>query len=177
MSALVALSFLAAAPAFAEKPDWAGEGKPAKEHRKAMDSKTDDEVEEMKEKGKAESEKRGKKARDLGEKAEEELEEGEGLAGEELEEAHKKMKGAGHEIETMEKRGLEKQREKKAEQVQKELDKGSETGQEARQKRKKWLSFRSPRLFLVRMTVTGRVRNGSAFFLSTSCGRLVRVCA
>jgi hypothetical protein len=129
MSALIALCFLAAAPAFAEKPDRAGKGKPAKEHSKAIDSKTDDEVEEIKEKGKAESGKRGEKAHDLGEKA-----------GEELEEAQKKMKGAG-EIETTEKRGLEKQREKKAEQVQKELDKGSETGQEARQKRKKWWKF------------------------------------
>ena len=130
MSALTALCFLVATPAFAEKPDWAGKGKPAKEHLKAMDSKTDDEVEAMKERGKVESEKRGKKARDLGKKAEEELEE-----------AQKKMKGAGHEMETMEKRGLEKQREKKAEQVQKELDKGSEKGQEARQKRKKWWKF------------------------------------
>ncbi|MFC1467676.1 hypothetical protein ACFLQY_03175 [Verrucomicrobiota bacterium] len=37
--------------------------------------------------------------------------------------------------------GIEKQRVKKAEQVQKELGKGSERGQEARQKRKKWWKF------------------------------------
>jgi hypothetical protein len=137
MSSLIALCFLATAPAFAVKPDWAGKGKPAKEYGKAMDSKTDDEVEEKK----AESGKRGKKARDLGEKAEEELEEQKDMAGEELEEAQKKEKGTGLEKVTMEKRGLEKQREKKAGQVQKELDKGSERGQEARQKRKKWWKF------------------------------------
>jgi len=38
-------------------------------------------------------------------------------------------------------RGLEKQEAKKSEQVQKELDKGSETGQEARQNRRKWWKF------------------------------------
>jgi hypothetical protein len=139
MSTLIGLSLLVTAPAFAGKPDWAGKDKPAKEHRKAMDSKTDDKVEEMEEKRRAESGKR--KASDLGEKAEEELEKGEDMAGEELGEAQKKMKGAGHERETMEKRGLEKQREKKARQVQKELDKGSERGQEARQERRKWWKF------------------------------------
>lgn len=44
----------------------------------------------------------------------------------------KKNKGA---------RGLEKQKAKKQEQVQKELDKGSEQGKEARSKRKKWWKF------------------------------------
>lgn len=37
--------------------------------------------------------------------------------------------------------GLEKQKAKKSEQEMKELDKGSEQGQEARQKRKKWWKF------------------------------------
>lgn len=38
-------------------------------------------------------------------------------------------------------KGLEKQKAKKQEQVQKELDKGSEQGKEARSKRKKWWKF------------------------------------
>ena len=38
-------------------------------------------------------------------------------------------------------KGLEKQREKKSVQMQKELGKGSEQGQKARQKRKKWYKF------------------------------------
>lgn len=37
--------------------------------------------------------------------------------------------------------GMEKQRERKAQQVQKELEQGSEQGQQARQKRKKWYQF------------------------------------
>jgi hypothetical protein len=131
---LIAISFLVAAPAFAEKPDWAGKGKHAEgqleEQGKAMDSETDDAVEEMKEKGKAKKGKKWKESRDLGEEAEEELEE-----------ADKKLKGAGHKKEQMGKEGFDKQREKKAGQVQKELDKGSERGQEARQKRKKWWKF------------------------------------
>jgi hypothetical protein len=36
---------------------------------------------------------------------------------------------------------MEKQREMKSEQEQKELGKGSETGQEAREQRKKWWRF------------------------------------
>ncbi len=38
-------------------------------------------------------------------------------------------------------KGLEKQRQKKSEQVQKELGKGSEKGQESREQRKKWWKF------------------------------------
>jgi hypothetical protein len=38
-------------------------------------------------------------------------------------------------------KGLEKQREKKSAQIQKELGKGSAQGQEARQQRKKWYKF------------------------------------
>jgi len=41
----------------------------------------------------------------------------------------------------MKAKGLEKQREKKANQIQKESGKGSEKGQEARSKRKKWWKF------------------------------------
>jgi hypothetical protein len=122
------LLFLATAPAFAEKPPWAGKKKPAHEqvtgHGKAMGSRTDDDVEEMKEAEKAEGRKRWEKR-----------------VREERGEAEETMTGAVPQQEEKEKKGLEKQREKKAQQVQKELDKGSEKGQEARQKRKKWWKF------------------------------------
>jgi hypothetical protein len=41
----------------------------------------------------------------------------------------------------MQNQGLEKQREKKMTQEQKELDKGSEQGRESRENRKKWWKF------------------------------------
>jgi len=43
--------------------------------------------------------------------------------------------------EGMENKGMEKQREMKAEQEQKELGKGSAQGQESREQRKKWWRF------------------------------------
>lgn len=49
---------------------------------------------------------------------------------------HKEQKGRPDEN-----KGLEKQRVMKAEQEQKELDKGSEQGMESREKRKKWWNF------------------------------------
>jgi hypothetical protein len=47
----------------------------------------------------------------------------------------------GMEGQGMEGKGMEKQREMKSIQEQKELGKGSETGQEAREQRKKWWRF------------------------------------
>ena len=52
----------------------------------------------------------------------------------------KKEKKAGK-IKEDKMKGLEKQGDKKSSQVQKELDKGSAKGQEARQQRKKWWKF------------------------------------
>jgi len=127
-SILIGLIFLATAPAFAEKPTWAGKKTSSQEqvkgHGKAMDPRTDDDVEEMKEEEEAEGGKRWKKK-----------------VGQERGEAVETMTDAVEKQEEKEKKGLEKQREKKAEQVQKELYKGSEKGQEARQKRKKWWRF------------------------------------
>lgn len=103
---LLALLLVAAfaAPAIADKPEWAGKGKPTDEqkaaHQAAMEAKEDiddnDKVKELKEK-KEKSDKLN---------------------------------------------GLEKQKAKKSEQVQKELDKGSDIGKEARETNsKKWWKF------------------------------------
>ena len=106
------ISFVAA-PAIAEKPEWAAKGKPSPEqkkaHNSAMEAKEsiEDDLEEEKEKG------------------------GEIKAGKE-----KQLKKQHDEL-----KGLEKQKVKKSEQIQKELDKGSEKGKEARKKRKKWWKF------------------------------------
>lgn len=107
-------------PALAEKPDWAGKGKPSAEqkeaHKEAMNVKEkleddlqdyndNDEIKELKEK-------KEKKAKKLKQEKAEKLS------------------------------GLEKQQAKKSEQVQNELDKGSEQGQEARKENsKKWWKF------------------------------------
>jgi len=88
-------------PALADKPVWAGKGKPSDEqkaaHQSAMEAKEDldNEVEIKERKDKSD-----------------------------------KLKG------------LEKQKTKKSEQVQKELDKGSDKGQESRESHsKKWWKF------------------------------------
>lgn len=103
---------LAVAPAFAEKPAWAGKGKPTMEqkevHRSAMEAKGDGRDDEYQEEMRERKEKREKK--------------------------EKKEKSGDA-------RGMEKQREMKSEQVQKELGKGSEKGQESRETRKKWWRF------------------------------------
>lgn len=147
MSVVVAFFFLAAAPALAEKPDRAGKGKSAEKQRQTMDSEADDQGVEMKEEAKVESEKKEKKAVDFGEgaeeavKAEEPPEVDKDVYDEESEKGRKQMKGRRHQGEATEKRGLEKQREKKGGQVLKESDKGSEEGQEARENRQKWWKF------------------------------------
>ena len=109
MLLIISLIFIST-PALAEKPDWAGKGKPSvdqkKAHKSAMETKGDlnDDLEEKGEKIKTEKEKKNMKQSD-------------------------------------ELKGLEKQKVKKSEQMQKEIDKGSEKGKEARKKRKKWWKF------------------------------------
>lgn len=110
------------APVLADKPEWAGEGKPVAQqkeaHREAMQVKGEYayELEEdggkklKKEKAKTEKLKKEKKSKD-------------GL----------------DDIDEL--KGLEKQAAKKSGQQQKDLGKGSETGQEAREERKKWWKF------------------------------------
>ena len=108
---LVVMSLLVM-PALAEKPEWAGKGKPTAEqkemHRAAMEAKGDDmDMDESRLKEK--KEKKEKK--------------------------QKKEKSSDT-------KGLEKQREMKTEQEQKELGKGSEKGQKSREENsKKWWKF------------------------------------
>ena len=101
------LTILVSGIAVAEKPEWAGKGKPTAEqkaaHKAAMNAKGD--VDDMeKDSMDGDKEKKAKKA-------------------------EKTVKG------------LEKQAEKKSGQAQEELDKGSETGQEASSDKKKWWKF------------------------------------
>jgi len=85
--------FLFTTPALAEKPEWAGKGKPTK---KKSDKSS-----------KSEKSEKSKSEKDSEEKV----------------------------------KGLEKQKLKKTDQQMKELDKGSDQGQESRDNRKKWWRF------------------------------------
>ncbi len=131
---IVMISFLFSIPAFAAKPTWAGKGKPTmeqkQEHKSAMQEKKemdgDDVGDEIKDK--AMQEKKHKKDKMKKEKKHKE---------EKMQQEKKDMMVE----EGGDKKGLEKQKAKKAEQEQKELGKGSEKGQESRQKRKKWYKF------------------------------------
>ena len=116
---LVAL-FLAAS-ALAEKPEWAGEGKPTAEqkeaHKAAMKATADYDDEDDyldKEKNNKDKQKKEKKEKKLKDNQSEDY---------------------------GELKGLDKQALKKSEQERKELGKGSETGQERREESKKWWKF------------------------------------
>ena len=102
------------APTIAEKPDWAGKGKPTVEQKSAQESVQedfDDEAERIRER----NEKKDKK--DKKEKKE-------------------KTEKPG------EPKGLEKQKDKKNGQIQNEIDKGSEKGKESREENsRKWWKF------------------------------------
>lgn len=122
---LLALSLISlfATPALAEKPEWAGKGKPTEEqlstHKAAMEAKEDldDDDGEMK-KEKIKQEKKEK----IKEKEREQMQE---------------MKENSEQT-----RAMEKQANKKSEQTRNELGKGSETGQAAREENsKKWWKF------------------------------------
>ncbi len=112
----ILLGSLFIAPVMAEKPEWAGKGKPTEEqkaaHRTAMEAKDD-----------VESEDRVKELKEKKEKKE------------------KKVKNK--EMDTLvDKEGLEKQKSKKLDQEQKELEKGSAKGKESREENsKKWWKF------------------------------------
>ncbi len=131
ITAILALSLIIAAPAFAKKPPWAGHGGRKKYQSENQDKTMMPPAMEENETA-AENIKKGKK-----EKKEKKLHQ--------KQQKHKKGKKEKKEkAEKQEKeqnKGLEKQRAMKAEQEQKELDKGSEQGQKSRQKRKKWWKF------------------------------------
>jgi len=102
-----------ASPVLADKPEWAGKGKPTAEqkaaHRSAMEAieGLDEELEEETKAVKDKSKNKNKANKERTEKV----------------------------------KGLEKQKQKKLNQEQKELDKGSEKGRESRENRKKWWQF------------------------------------
>lgn len=116
---LVALFLVA--PALADKPEWAGDGKPTSEqkevHKEAMTAKAgyDDEDSYLnKEKNKKDKQKKEKKEKKL-----------------------KSEQGDDRD----ELKGLDKQALKKSDQERKELGKGSEAGQDGRDESKKWWKF------------------------------------
>lgn len=136
---LIVLSIFVA-PVLADKPEWAGKGKPTEEqkaaHNAAMKAKEDgseDTIKEMNNK----KDKETKKDKEL--KAHQKQKEKQlGQAQKDLDEGIIKNK---KDMPT-EAKGLEKQSDKKSEQQQKELDKGSDKGQEKKQeKSKKWWKF------------------------------------
>lgn len=114
---------LFATPALAEKPDFAGKGKPSEEqlktHKSAMEAKEDmdDDDGEMKQE-KIKQEKKEK------------------IKEQDREQMQEMKEGAEQ------KKGMEKQDAKKPEQNRNELGKGSEQGQAAREENsKKWWKF------------------------------------
>lgn len=115
---LVSLLAVVLAPqVLAEKPEWAGKGKPTAEqkemHKSAMEAKEEQE-------DKINDEIKAVKDKD---KDKDKLEE-------------QDNKGRSDKVS-----GVEKQQEKKLNQPQKELDKGSEKGKESRENSKKWWKF------------------------------------
>jgi len=113
--------FLFTTPALAEKPEWAGKGKPTAEqkevHRAAMEAK-----------GGLEDSDKSKKKSDKSSKSEKS-------------EKSKSEKSKSEKDSEEKVKGLEKQKLKKTDQQMKELDKGSDQGQESRDNRKKWWRF------------------------------------
>lgn len=101
----------------AEKPAWAGNGQPTAEqkamHKEAMNAKQDDSEDDVEDEMKKDKTKKDKDENDT-----------------------EKNKVGGKTN-----AGLEKQKAKKAAMQQKEMDKGSEQGQESREDRKKWWKF------------------------------------
>ncbi|MDH3989286.1 MAG: hypothetical protein OEV34_09170 [Gammaproteobacteria bacterium] len=108
-------AMFAAVPALAEKPEWAGKGKPGAEqkadHKDAMNAKGGKRNEIEEDKNKKYKVDKNK------------------------EEKFRKEKG---EYERDGERKTEKHKAEKTEREQKELGKGSEEGQESRETRKKW---------------------------------------
>lgn len=125
--ALILTGLFLSVPAMADKPEWAGKGKPTAEqkeaHKATMQAKGDEgddrDDDDRDDDDKAAKDKKGKK----GKKGDEDS--GEGMKAEE-----EKQAGA-----------MEKQREMKTEQERNELGKGSDQGQEKRETSRKWWKF------------------------------------
>lgn len=121
-------------PVLADKPDWAGKGKPESGKERADNAKMKAKDYMDREHGESADHMNMDKKKDKGEK----------LKGFEKEKdkhskSEEKMKMDKHDDTDL--KGLEKQRMKKMEQEQKELGQGSEQGQENREQSKKWWKF------------------------------------
>ena len=137
MQMLLMISLLvSSALVFADKPEWAGKGKPTDEqkaaHKAAMQAKaveSDDDAEDKVEKAR--------------EKIQEAKEHEEGNAKHDKAKKKSKKKDDKDEMDQQDSDGdlLEEGKKQKSLEDQKELDKGSEKGQEARADRKKWWQF------------------------------------
>ena len=103
------LSIFILSPAFAKKPDWAGNGKPTVNQSEAIKTTIVSQID--------------------------------GEIGKDTNGKLKKEKLKKDKLKKEKPEGLEKQKQKKTNQVQKELGKGSEKGQESREQRKKWWKF------------------------------------
>lgn len=145
------IALFIATPAMAEKPSWAGQGKPTAEKKDAFKSAAMDKKAEM-EDAEGDAKEQMKQAKESKEeKSKKDYEEKREEAKEKMEKAKKSKEGKehdhdddDHEDKIKDKgetklKGLEKQKAMKSEQLQNELGKGSEQGQAAREENsKKW---------------------------------------
>lgn len=138
------LALMATSISYAEKPEWAGKGKPTAEqiaeHKASMKAKFEGAEGEFKREKKDKKAMADKAMKDHKHKADKSLDDAKAKA-------DKKMDDAKREAKAMEEKGkgklkaMEAQAEKKAGQAQKELDKGADKGKEVRQEAKKWWQF------------------------------------
>ena len=133
--------FLFTTPALAEKPEWAGKGKPTAEqkdiHRATMETKGNLEDSDKSKKKSDKSSKSEKSEKSKSEKdSDKSKKKSDKSSKSEKSEKSKSEKDSEEKV-----KGLEKQKLKKTDQQMKELDKGSDQGQESRDNRKKWWRF------------------------------------
>ena len=136
-------AWLSSPQVLAEKPSWAGQGKPSAEqraeHKAAMTSKRgDDDQEADDDNGKPNKDKKDKKL-----KKDNKAGKGKPDNAGKPDKADMTEKAANREMKEQagEKGGDPEPRKAKTEAMMKELDKGSEVGQESRQERRKWWQF------------------------------------
>lgn len=136
---VIFLSMFISLPASAEKPKWAGTGKPTAEqkqaHKAAMEEKIDASTENIGERAKKEKPEKSKGLAKLQQKKANKA-----ANKDKIDNEKESVENKTDKVRPEKAKGLAKQQ-KKSEQVQKELNKGSEKGQESRQNRKKWWNF------------------------------------
>jgi hypothetical protein len=128
----ILLTLLISSPAMAEKPSWAGKGKPTAEQKQMHQSAMDEKEKMEGEYEDAEDDmKKAKKSK-----------EGKGDDENDEEKGKEKSKDKSKNKDNKDNKGLEKQKDKKSEQERKESGKGSDKGKEARETHsKKWWKF------------------------------------